>query len=227
MNIVDEQPDYKSLFENNRKYVKEKLDADPEYFSRLAEGQSPNYLFIGCSDSRIHPNEITGTDPGEMFIHRNIANMVVHTDTNLMSVLQYSVEVLKVKHIIVCGHYGCGGVRAACDGSYHGLIDKWLRNIKDVHRLHRNTLDAIQDDEARHKKLVELNVMEQVFHLCMTSVVQKARIDRNVQVHGWVYDIHEGYIIDLDVDLERDFKDFELYRFEDLTPESMKMERGQ
>lgn len=208
------QQSYQKLFENNKKYVQEKLSLDPLYFERMAESQAPTYLFIGCSDSRVPANEITGTDAGEMFVHRNIANLVVHTDINLMSVLQYSVEVLKVKHIIVCGHYGCGGVKAAVDNTHHGLIDKWLRNIIDVYRTYRKDLDAITDEEERHKRLVECSVREQVYNLAMTSIVQKAWMrDQPLQVHGWVYDMKKGFINDLNVDVETDFKDFDLYKY--------------
>jgi carbonic anhydrase len=207
------QQDYDMLFENNKKWVTQKLAEDQYYFEKLAEGQFPKYLFIGCSDSRITANEITGTDAGELFVHRNIANLVIHTDMNLMSVLQYSVEVLKVEHVIVCGHYGCGGVKAAVDGKDHGLIDKWLRNIKDVYRVHKKDLNKIEDDEARHKKLVELNVREQVYHLCMTSIIQNswAKGERPL-VHGWVYDIHEGLIIDLNIDVHKEFSDYNIYK---------------
>jgi len=208
---------YDQLFVNNRRWVSERLAADPRYFERLAEGQSPRYLFIGCSDSRVNANEITGTATGEMFVHRNIANLVVHTDLNLMSVLQYAVEVLRVEHVIVCGHYGCGGVRAATDGHYHGLIDKWLRSIKDVYRIYRDELDAIDDPEARHRRLVELNVREQVFHLASTSFVQRAwHHERRLHVHGWVYDLREGLLRDLEVDPEHDFDGVEIYDFDDL-----------
>jgi carbonic anhydrase len=208
------QQSYQKLFENNKKFVEEKLKLDPQYFEKMADGQAPKYLFIGCSDSRVPANEITGTDAGEMFVHRNIANLVVHTDINLMSVLQYSVEVLKVKHIIVCGHYGCGGVKAAVDSTHHGLIDKWLRNIVDVYRTYRKELDPIETEEERHKKLVEFNVREQVYNLAMTSFVQKAWLEnRELQVHGWVYDLKKGYINDLDIDVEKDFQDFGLYKF--------------
>jgi carbonic anhydrase len=207
------QQDYDMLFVNNKNWVREKLSEDENYFKKLAEGQFPKYLFIGCSDSRITANEITGTDAGELFVHRNIANLVIHTDMNLMSVLQYSVEVLKVEHVIVCGHYGCGGVKAAVDGRDHGLIDKWLRNIKDVYRIYKKDLNKIEDDDERHNRLVELNVREQVYHMCMTSIIQKAwsQGDRP-HVHGWVYDIHEGLIIDLNIDVHREFKEYEIYK---------------
>jgi len=152
-----------------------------------------------------------------MFIHRNIANLVVHTDINLMSVLQYSVEVLKVEHVIVCGHYGCGGIKAATDGTFHGLIDKWLRNIKDVYRLYSKELDSITDPDLRQRRLVELNVREQVYNLCMTSIIQKAwHAEKKVKVYGWVYDIREGLVHDLKIDVEKDFPNFNIYRIKAL-----------
>jgi len=194
-------PTYPELFENNRRWVADELVADPVHFERLAEGQSPTYLFIGCSDSRVNANEMVGTETGHMFIHRNIANLVVHTDMNLMSVLQYAIEVLEVEHVIVCGHYGCGGVMAAVDGSYHGLIDKWLRTIKDVYRIYHDELDAIDDPDARHQRLVELNVREQVYRLCSTSFVQRRwGADMVDHVHGWVYDLGHGLLQDLEID---------------------------
>jgi carbonic anhydrase len=204
------QESYDKLFKNNRKWIAEKLDEDPNYFKSRAGGQTPKYLFIGCSDSRVPANEITGTEAGEMFVQRNIANMVVHTDVNLMSVLQYSVEVLNVKHVIVCGHYGCGGVRAAMEDQAHGLIDKWLRNIKDVVRLHKAELDAIEDHELKHRRLVELNVREQVLNLFKTSYIQKnIQAYGFPQVHGWVYDINDGKLIDLKIDVKKEFPDFD------------------
>ncbi len=204
---------YRKLFENNKKWVDNKLKADPEYFKKLTKGQSPEYLFIGCSDSRVPANEITGTDPGEMFVHRNIANLVVNTDMNILSVIQYSVEVLNVKHIIVCGHYGCGGVKAAMDDHTHGLIDKWLRNIKDVYRMHEEEFSKIHNEEQRHRTLVELNVKEQVFNLMKTSYVQKNRqLYGFPQVHGWVYDLSEGIINDLKIDVDRDLADHQIYK---------------
>jgi carbonic anhydrase len=208
------QQDYEKLFTNNRDWVREKLSEDPTYFEKLAQGQAPRFLFIGCSDSRITANEMTGTDAGEMFIHRNIANLVVDTDLNLMAVLQYSIEVLKVHHVIVCGHYGCGGVKAAVDGKYHGLIDKWLRNIKKVYRLHQDVLDSILDEDKKHRKLVELVVREQVYNLAMSSIYQKAlKKGENVQIHGWVYDISEGYLKDLKIDLKKDFRAYEIFKY--------------
>jgi carbonic anhydrase len=194
-------PAYEQLFENNRLWVESELAADPDHFERLAAGQSPDYLFIGCSDSRVNANEMVGMRSGQMFIHRNIANLVVHTDMNLMSVLQFAVEVLEVQHVIVCGHYGCGGVAAAVDGSYHGLIDKWLRTIKDVYRIYHVELDAIADPVQRHQRLVELNVREQVYRVCSTSFVQRRwGAAMGEHVHGWVYDLRHGLLTDLDID---------------------------
>jgi carbonic anhydrase len=194
-------PAYHQLFENNREWVADVLDADPDHFERLAEGQSPKYLFIGCSDSRVNANEMVGVRSGEMFVHRNIANVVVHTDMNLMSVLQFAVEVLGVEHIIVCGHYGCGGVTAAADGTYHGLIDSWLSTIKDVYRIYHDELDEITDPVELHQRLVQLNVRESVYRLCSTSIIQRRWPDDMAgHVHGWVYDIRKGLLSDLEVD---------------------------
>ena len=191
---------YEKLLANNKKWVKEQLALEPQYFEKLAKGQAPEYLWIGCSDSRVPANTITGTEPGEMFVHRNIANMVVHSDMNMLSVLSYAVEVLKVKHIIVCGHYGCGGIMAAMRNKQVGLIDNWLRHIKDVYRYHHHELDAITDETLRARRFVELNVMEQVHDLGKTSIVQNAWKNKQpLHVHGWVYDIHDGIIKDLNV----------------------------
>ena len=191
---------YNQLFHNNKKWVQKKLIEDPEYFKKLGKGQSPDYLWIGCSDSRVPANEITGTEPGEMFVHRNIANMVVHSDMNLLSVLSYAVEVLKVKHIIVCGHYECGGVLAAMGNKQFGLIDNWLRHIKDVYRLYHSELEAIPDLKLRARRFVEVNVMEQVADLCKTTIVQNAwKKKQPLSVHGWVYDVNDGFIQDLKV----------------------------
>jgi carbonic anhydrase len=191
---------YKKLLDNNKSWVTEQLVLDPQYFEKLAQGQTPEYLWIGCSDSRVPANTITGTDPGEMFVHRNIANMVVHSDMNMLSVLSYAVEVLKVKHIIVCGHYGCGGVNAAMGNKQIGLIDNWLRHIKDVYRYHHKELDAIENMEQRARRFVEVNVMEQVHDLGKTSIVQNAWKNKQpLHIHGWVYDINDGIIKDLDV----------------------------
>ena len=191
---------YLKLLENNKNWVKKQLDLDPKFFENLAKGQSPEYLWIGCSDSRVPANQITGTDPGEVFVHRNIANMVVHSDMNMLSVLSYAVDVLKVKHIIVCGHYGCGGVIAAMNNQQFGLIDNWLRHIKDVYRYHHQELDAIKDEQERARRFVEVNVQEQVHDLGKTSIVQNAwRRNQPLHIHGWVYDIHDGLIKDLNV----------------------------
>jgi carbonic anhydrase len=190
----------KNLLENNKNWVANKLAIDPAYFEKLSNSQNPEYLWIGCSDSRVPANQITGTLPGDIFVHRNIANMVVHSDMNMLSVLSYAVEVLKVKHIIVCGHYGCGGVLAAMENKQFGLIDNWLRHIKDVYRYHHKELDAITDETLRARRFVELNVMEQVHDLCKTSIVQNAWKNKQpLHVHGWVYDIHDGIIKDLNV----------------------------
>ena len=190
----------KNLLENNKNWVAAQLAVDPVYFDKLANSQNPEYLWIGCSDSRVPANQITGTSPGDIFVHRNIANMVVHSDMNMLSVLSYAVEVLKVKHIIVCGHYGCGGVQAAMENKQFGLIDNWLRHIKDVYRYHHKELDAIEDKTQRARRFVEVNVMEQVHDLCKTSIVQNAWKNKQpLHVHGWVYDIHDGIIKDLNV----------------------------
>jgi carbonic anhydrase len=178
---------YERLLLENKAWAKEKAQDDPEYFSRLAHVQTPEFLWIGCSDSRVPPDQITQTQPGEIFIHRNIANMVVHTDLNLLSVLQYAVEVLQVKHVIVCGHYGCGGVKAALDRNSRGLIDHWLKNIKDVYRYHQQEVDGQPTDEKRLNKLIELNIQEQVTNLAKTSIIQAAwknRQDRGTSSGG-------------------------------------------
>lgn len=186
---------YNKLLLENKAWAKEKVQDDPQFFSRLTNIQKPDFLWIGCSDSRVPANEITGTQPGEIFVHRNIANMVVHTDLNLLSVLEYAVQVLDVKHIIVCGHYGCGGVKAAMGNTSLGIINKWLRNIKDVYRIHEDEIHAIQNEEQRVNKLVELNVREQVTNLAKTSIVQKAwKHKGHPHIHGWVYDLKDGII---------------------------------
>jgi carbonic anhydrase len=186
---------YKKLLLANKAWVQDKLSVDPEYFRRQADSQKPEFLWIGCSDSRVPAEDVTGTEPGELFVHRNIANLVIHTDFNMLSVLQYAVEVLKVKHVIVCGHYNCGGVRNAMTHHDFGLINKWLRHIKDVYRLHRRELDTLDDAQARYDRLVEINVMEQVNNVAETSIVQKAwKADNRPVVHGWVYDLRTGYV---------------------------------
>lgn len=191
---------YNQLLQNNKNWVKSKLDQDPDYFKRLSLGQSPPILWIGCADSRVPANEIIGAKPGEVFVHRNIANMIVHSDMNMLSVLDYAVNVLKVKHIIVCGHYGCGGVQAAMTNKHIGLIDNWIRHIKDVYRFHQDELNAIENETERFNRFVELNVVEQVLDLAKTSIVQTAwEGGQQVHVHGWVYGIHDGIIKDLDI----------------------------
>jgi carbonic anhydrase len=191
---------YASLLRGNREWVQTQLTADSDYFTKLAKGQNPEVLWIGCSDSRVPANEVTNTKPGEVFVHRNIANVCVHSDMNMLSVLDYAVNVLKVKHVIVAGHYGCGGVAAALSKKQHGLIDNWLRHIKDVYRLHSHELDRITDDAERLNRLVELNVMEQVYNLCKSSIVQNAWKGRSdLQIHGWVINLHTGLAKDLKV----------------------------
>ena len=191
---------YQQLFENNRKWVEETNKKDPSLFSKMAKGQSPAFLWIGCADSRVPANQITGMAPGDVFVHRNVANMVVHTDLNMLSVLEYAVNVLEVKHIIVCGHYGCGGVKAAMGNTSVGMIDNWLRHIKDVYRLHKDELNAIEDETERSNRFVELNVQEQVMDLAKTTIVQTAwQKKRPLEIHGLVYDIANGLLKDLDV----------------------------
>jgi len=189
---------YSKLLENNKLWVLRKLKKDPKFFHKLSEGQAPPVLWIGCADSRVPANEIIGAEPGEVFVHRNIANMVLHTDMSMLSVLDYAVNVLKVKHVIVCGHYGCGGVKAAMGNQHIGLIDNWIRHIKDVYRFHAKELNAIEDEKERFDRFVELNVFEQVQDLAKTSIIQEAWLKRQeVAIHGWVYGVHDGVIKDL------------------------------
>lgn len=206
---------YQKLIDGNRRFALEKKFDDPEYFKKLSLGQKPDYLWIGCSDSRVPANEVTNTESGEMFVHRNIANVVVHTDFNLMSVLEYAVNVLQVKHIIVCGHYGCGGVRAAMTNKSYGLVDNWLRNIKDVYNKNSVELDAIENEDKRSDRLTELNVIEQVQHLAKTKIVQGAwAAGRQLQIHGWVYGLNSGLITELKAVYD-DKDDIEsIYRYE-------------
>jgi carbonic anhydrase len=186
---------HERLLLENKAWAKEKKLEDPQFFERLVNIQRPDFLWIGCSDSRVPPNEITQTQPGEIFIHRNVANLVIHTDLNMLSVLQYAVEVLEVKHVIVCGHYGCGGVKAAMTRHSFGIINKWLRNIKDVYRFHATEVDALPTEEERIDRLIELNVQNQVLNLAETSIIQKAWKHHNrPTLHGWVYDLHDGLI---------------------------------
>lgn len=206
---------FDDIFVNNRQWVESKLNHDPDFFNKLANGQKPPILWIGCSDSRVPANEITGTQPGEIFVHRNIANMVVHTDMSMLSVLDYAVNVLQVTHVIVCGHYGCGGVNAALDNKSVGLIDNWLRHIKDVYRLHKPEIDALPDMVSKQRRLVEVNVQEQVFDLTKTSIVQNAWAQgRFLQVHGLVYDIANGLLKDLNVTVGDNSQIDTVYKFD-------------
>jgi len=188
------------LFRNNRAWAAAQRSADPKFFMRLAEKQTPKFLWIGCSDSRMPANQILGLEPGEVFVHRNVANLVVHTDISCLSVIEFAVDILKIEHIIVCGHYGCGGVRAACGSRQHGLIDNWLRHIKDTYHLHRVELDAIEDMAQRADRLSELNVVEQVKNICHTTIVQNAwAAGRSLSVHGLIYSLNDGLLRDLAV----------------------------
>ena len=196
---------YKKILDNNKKWVENKLAISPNYFKNLAEGQNPPLLWIGCSDSRVPANEIIGAEPGEVFVHRNIANMVVHSDMNMLSVLDYAVNALKVKHVIVCGHYGCGGIKAAMGNNSIGIIDNWIRHIKDVYRFHQDELDAIENEKERFNKFVEINVKEQVMDLAKTSIVQNAwKNGQELSLHGWVYGLNDGYVTDLGVNFSCD-----------------------
>lgn len=193
---------YKKILENNIAWVENSLALDPDYFKLLAQKQTPPLLWIGCSDSRVPANEIIGAKPGDVFVHRNIANMVIHSDMNMLSVLDYAVNVLKVKHIIVCGHYGCGGVKAAMGNVSIGIIDNWIRHIKQVYRLHQAYLDSIINEDERFQRFVELNVKEQVFDLAKTSIVQAAwRHGQDVTLHGWAYGLNSGFVTDLNVNI--------------------------
>lgn len=193
---------YKKILDNNKKWVEDSLSLDPDYFKDLAKKQTPPLLWIGCSDSRVPANEIVGAKPGEVFVHRNIANMVVHSDMNMLSVLDYAVNVLKVKHILVVGHYGCGGIQAAMGNESLGIIDNWIRHIKDVYRLHHEYLDSIIDQTERFNAFVEVNTKEQVLHLSKTSIVQSAwKNGQDLTLHGWAYGLNSGFVTDLDVNI--------------------------
>lgn len=206
---------YKKLLDNNKEWVAKSLERDPEFFSRLANGQQPPILWIGCSDSRVPANEIIGAQPGEVFVHRNIANMVLHTDMSMLSVLDYAVNVLKVKHVIVCGHYGCGGVQAALTNKHIGLIDNWIRHIKDVYRFHQDELNAIEDEKEKFNRFVELNVIEQVYDLAKTSIMQAAwGRHQDVHIHGWVYDVKDGLVNDLQITLKNNDSLSEVYQLD-------------
>lgn len=199
--------DIKKIFDNNKTWVSKQLATDAAFFEKLGQGQSPEFLYIGCSDSRVTAEELMGLQPGEVFVHRNIANMVPNTDINSMSVINYAVVHLKVNHIVVCGHYGCGGVQAAMQQSDLGILNPWLRNIRDVYRIHRKELDAITNEEEKYKRLTELNVQEQCMNIIKTAEVQKANRERNLKVYGWIFDIHSGRLIDLKIDFDEILKD--------------------
>ncbi len=190
------------IFKNNEEWIAKRLKEDPEYFDRLAEGQEPKYLYIGCSDSRVTAEAVMGAKPGEVFVHRNIANLAPNNDLNVLSVVVYAVKHLKVKHVVVCGHYECGGIKAAMKPDDLGILNPWLRNIRDVFRIHQKELEAIDSEPERYKRLVELNVQEQCLNLVKMKEVQKAMIERNLRVHGWVFDIASGRIIDLKIDFQ-------------------------
>ncbi|MCB0621964.1 MAG: carbonic anhydrase [Saprospiraceae bacterium] len=203
------------IFQNNRDWVAQKLNLDKNYFKDLSKGQSPEILYIGCSDSRVTAEELMGVGPGDIFVHRNIANMVPNTDLSAMSVINYAVSHLKVNHVVVCGHYYCGGVKAAMQSNDLGILNPWLRNIRDVYRLHKKELDSITDDDARYNRLVELNVQEQCVNVLKTADVQKAYRDRQISVHGWVFDIHSGKLIDLQIDFTKILASImEIYRLQ-------------
>jgi carbonic anhydrase len=201
------------LFQKNREWADSIHTSDPDFFQKLADQQNPEYLWIGCSDSRVPANQIVGLLPGEIFVHRNVANIVVHTDFNCLTVLQYAVEILKVKHVIVVGHYGCGGIRAAYEDTDNGLIDNWLRNIKDIQHRHRARIEAIDGEEARMDLLCELNVMTQVSHVCHTTIAQNAWArGQKLSVHGWVYSLQDGLLKDLDCTVDQVDQISDVYR---------------
>lgn len=205
MNISD-------VFKNNEEWIQKKLDVDPDFFDKISQGQNPDLLYIGCSDSRVTAEEMMGVEPGEAFVHRNVANMVISIDLNVMTVLNFAVTQLEVDHVVVCGHYGCGGIKAALQSEDLGILNPWLRNIRDVYRLHRKTLDAFSDEEEKYKKLVELNVQEQCINVIKTAAVQKASKSRDIKVHGWVFDTSTGKLIDLKIDFDKILKNImEIY----------------
>ena len=206
----------KQIFENNRNWIAKKLQSDDHYFEKLAKKQKPEFLYIGCSDSRVSTEELMGLQPGQVFVHRNIANMVPNTDLNSMSVINYAVTILKVNHIVVCGHYDCSGVRAAMQQADLGVLNPWLRNIRDVYRIHRKELNAITNDGEKYKRLVELNVQEQCINVIKTAEVQRANRQRNLKVYGWVFYVHTGKLIDLNIDFDAIFNDItKIYKIED------------
>lgn len=205
---------YKKLLDNNKKWVEDKLNLDPDFFNKLANGQQPPVLWIGCADSRVPANEIIGAQAGEVFVHRNIANMVVHSDMNMLAVLDYAVNVLKVSHIIVCGHYGCGGVKAAMENISVGLIDNWLRHLKDAYRFNKRELNEVEDLEKRFDLFVEINVKEQVYNLAKTSIVQNAwKNNQDLNIHGWVYGVSSGVVKDLEISMDSIEDLFSVYQY--------------
>ncbi|MBK7797458.1 MAG: carbonic anhydrase [Saprospiraceae bacterium] len=207
--------DFKKIFQNNEKWIQDKLNLDPDYFAKLSQGQSPQILYIGCSDSRVTTEELMGAQPGEIFIHRNIANMVISIDLNVMAVINFAVRNLKVKHIVVCGHYECGGIKAAMTPTDMGILNPWLRNIRDVYRHHQDDMDQITDPQLKINRLTELNVLEQCTNLIKTAAVQEAYLEYGLTVHGWVFDIYCGRIIDLKIDYPKILK--EIMKIYDLT----------
>lgn len=201
------------IFKNNEEWVKEKLAIDADYFENLSTGQHPEFLYIGCSDSRVTAEDLMGLKPGEAFIHRNIANLVNNVDLSVMSVINYAVRHLKVNHVVVCGHYNCGGVKAAMEPKDMGILNPWLRNIRDVYRTHKKELNAIENEAARYNRLVELNVQEQCINLIKTAAIQEAYAERKITVHGWVFDIHTGKLIDLNINFASILSDImEIYK---------------
>ena len=201
------------VFKNNQKWIAEKLAINPKYFEELSKGQAPEFLYIGCSDSRVTAEDIMGVQPGEVFVHRNIANLVNNVDLNVMSVINYAVRHLKVNHVVVCGHYNCGGVKAAMQSVDLGILNPWLKNIRDVYRLHKEELNVIADENARYNRLVELNVQEQCVNLIKTAAVQQAHQERGLLVHGWVFDVNSGNLIDLKIDFAKILKNImEIYK---------------
>lgn len=216
---------YERIFENNREWIQEKLGQDPDFFKKMTQGQSPEFLYIGCSDSRVTTEELMGLKPGEVFVHRNLANVVSSLDMSINSVIQYAVEHLRVKHIIVCGHYGCGGIKAAMQPQDYGLLNPWLRNIRDVYRLHKDELNSIENETQRYKRLVELNVQEQCINVIKIACVQERYIEEKFPiVHGWVFDIETGKLIDLSIDFPRILADIQ--KIYDLTDSVWRMGRN-
>jgi len=204
--------DINKIFEHNKNWIQEKKAINKDYFKNLSKGQKPKILYIGCSDSRVKAGDLLGLEPGNVFVHRNIANMVPNTDLNIMSVINYAVNTLKVEHVIVCGHYNCGGVKAAMQSEDLGILNPWLRNIRDVFRLHKDELNAIKDEEEQYKRLIELNVQEQCVNVIKTADVQRALLKHQITVHGWVFDIHSGKLIDLKIDFDKILHDImEIY----------------